>query len=114
MTAKTVEGIDVLSGPEEDFFTPPVVEVKPVDPEMESGNPRWNPRKYFGAQKQVLVLIQKDTSDLFSDPSGKNPVIVPVSINGFRINVQKGVPTRVPEDFARHLVDIGAAIQYAE
>lgn len=84
------------------------------DPTMDPGSPRWNPKKYFARQEKVVITIIKNESDILADPSGQRPVMVPVSINGYRLDIQKGVPTRVPKDFADHLIDIGAAYRDAD
>lgn len=109
------EGVDTLAGPEELFFSEPVVEKpKPVDPQMDPGSRSWNPRKYFGAQPKVVVMIPKSDSDMLSNPNSNAPIVVPVSINGYRLDITKGVATRVPRDFALHIVDIGAGVIYSE
>lgn len=107
------EGIDTLAGPEEDFF-PEIVE-RPVqtDPELIPGTPQWKPKRFFGLQQKFIVLIPKNDSDMLSDPSGRAVIKVPVSIQGYRLDITKGVPTKVPQDFAEHIVRIGAGIMYS-
>lgn len=111
----------VFTGPQDDepsadygFNEPPPERVKPTDPTMDPGDNRWNPKKYFDAQPKEIIQIVRTESDILHDPSGKIPQFVPVSINGYVLNIQKGVPTRVPRDFALLLIDSGAAMNYAE
>lgn len=91
----------------------PVVKA-PVAPDMDPADPRWNPKKYFGAQPKEIIIIRKTESDILSDRGGNLRIEIPVSINGYTLKVVKGVPTRVPRDFAAHLVDIGAAYRYGD
>jgi hypothetical protein len=81
---------------------------------MDPSNPKWNPKRYFSRQPKVTITIARTESDVLSDPRHERKITVPVSINGYRLDIEKGVPTRVPEDFARHLVDIGAAYRQAD
>lgn len=92
---------------------PPLTRQKPLDPEMDPGDRRWNPKKYFGAQPKEIVVVKRTNSDVLTDPTDEHPIDIPVSINGYQIIIRKGVPTRVPRDFATHLVDIGAAYRYS-
>lgn len=88
----------------EEFFTEPLPRPKPSDPTMDPGDPRWNPQKYFAAQPQEIVVVSRDQSDVLGDPTGSKVIKQPVSINGYLLNITKGVPTRVPRDFAEQIV----------
>jgi hypothetical protein len=108
------DGFDAFAGTDDipddvENFLPPVPERRKIeDPTMDPGSPRWNPRKYFSVQPKVTVVIPRSTSDVLGDPSRSKPVIVPVGINGFSIQIEKDRPTNVPQDFADHIVAIGA------
>ena len=112
------EGIDTFAGtPDNDdieaFFAPePTPRV--YDPTMDPGSPQWNPKKYFDLQPKVIIVMQKTRSDILSDSSGTRKIVRNISINGYKISITKGVPTRVPRDFALHLVDIGAATYFSD
>lgn len=107
------EGVDTFSGTEdEDFIPTPIVRQPIADPQMDPAHISWNPKKYFGAQDKEIILIQRDTSDMLGDPTGTKTITVPVSINGYRLTIQKGIPTRVPKDFADMLVARKMAIRY--
>ncbi len=101
------EGFDSLAGTQDgDFFDLPQEVVKQIkDPEMDPGNPRWNPRKYFAAQPKVVVTVKKTATDLLNDPKGNKRFFQTCSINGYRLDIEKGVPTRVPRDFALLLAE---------
>lgn len=107
------EGIDSFAGATEDaFFPDEVKERQPItDPAMDPSSDRWNPKKYFDAQPKVIIVIPRDVSDSLGDPSGTKRIEVPVGINGYTIKVAKGVPTRVPRDFARIFEDQPGVIQ---
>lgn len=97
------------------FFDDPIPVVKaPVAPDMNPAHIKWNPKKYFAAQPKDIIVVKRNESDVLSDPTGHLIMEIPVSINGYTIKVKKGVPTRVPRDFALMLVDIGAAYRYAD
>lgn len=113
---------DIFAGPdsedttdliEELDFSEPTVRETPSDPTMDPASPRWNPRKYFGAQSKEIIVILRTESDILSDPRGQTRQEVPVSINGYTLMIAKGVPTKVPKDFASHLINIGAAYSYS-
>jgi hypothetical protein len=97
---------DAFAGPDVDE---PQVREKITDPTLDPGDPRWNPKKYFDLQPKVVITVLRNQSDILSDPRNERDIILPVSINGYRLDIVKGQPTRVPRDFADHLVDIGAA-----
>ncbi len=98
----------------DDEPVPVPVRVVPTDPEMDVGSPRWSPKKYFGAQEKEVIVVKRTESDILGDPSGARRITIKPSINGYAIEIVKGVPTRVPRDFALHLVEIGAAYRYAD
>lgn len=105
------EGTDAFAGTEdiEEFFPQvPQAQEKPADPTLDPSSPKWNPKRYFAAQPKLIVTVHKNESDFLSDPSGQKPAIQPFSINGYRLDIVKGVPTRVPRDFALLIQDIGA------
>jgi hypothetical protein len=89
------------------------VRVKPTDPTMDPESPRWEPRKFFAAQEKEIIVVMRTASDQLDDPTNVKVLKLPVSINGYQLNVIKGRPTRVPKDFATHLIDIGAAYAYS-
>ena len=93
-------------------FDGPVERKKITDPTLDPGSDRWMPKKYFGLQPKVVVVLQRNSSDVLGDPENRKNEKVPVSINGYTLLLPKGVPTRVPRDFASHLVSIGAAYVY--
>lgn len=107
------EGTNIFAGAseEESFFPIPAAKKDLSDPTMDPSSPKWNPKKYFDAQPKVIIVIPKDATDLLTDPSGKTPVRVPLGINGYTIWVTKGVPTRVPRDFALLFEDQPGVIQ---
>lgn len=109
-------GESAFTGTDEvDNFFPALTERAPIeDPTMDPGSPRWQPRKYFAAQPKITIVMPRDASDLLGDPSRKIPVKVPVSINGFKLMIQKDKPTAVPRDFALHIVDIKAGYMYGD
>lgn len=101
--------------PDGDFGFLEPVERKPItDPTMDPGDPRWLPKKYFDAQEKIIIVLNKNESDILSDPKGTRKIVQPVSINGYTLRIQKGVPTKVPRDFAAYLVEIGAASHFGE
>ncbi len=111
-TVSEPEGIDTFAGDaEENFFPEPKTREPILDPTMDPGNPKWNPKKYFDAQPKVVIVIPRDASDSLTDPSGTARMEVPLGINGYTIRVAKGVPTRVPLDFARIFEDQPGVIQ---
>jgi len=106
------EGFDSLAGTQDisdDFLAIP--EAKPVekDPTMDPASPQWNPRKYFGAQPKMVVTVKKTAQDLLNDPKGEERFFQSCSINGYRLEIEKGVPTRVPRDFALMLAEYDVA-----
>jgi hypothetical protein len=113
------EGFDSLAGVTDDNFDGPFFVEQPQprvfeSPDMDPGSKYWNPRKYFAAQPKVTVVVDRTDSDILSDPRNENKVTVPVSINGYTLNIIKGKPVNVPLDFALHIVDIGAGHRYGD
>ncbi len=112
------EGVDAFARTqpiaENDPFFAPEPEPQTYEPTMDPGSPLWNPQKYFGAQEKITIILNKTRSDMLSDASGKKRIVMKVSINGYEIPIAKGIPTRVPKDFALHLVDIGAASFFSD
>lgn len=107
------EGTNSFAGPDDEQFFGEVRERAPItDPTMDPNHKDWNPKKYFDAQPKLLIVIPRDASDSLTDPSGTNEILVPLGINGYTINVKKGVPTRVPRDFALIYEDHPGVIQY--
>jgi hypothetical protein len=47
--------------------------------------------------------------DLLNDPKGEKRFFQSCSINGYRLEIEKGVPTRVPRDFALMLAEYDVA-----
>lgn len=102
------EGFDSLAGTQDisdDFLSTPEEKPAVKDPSMDPGSPLWNPRKYFNAQPKVVVTVKKTALDLLNDPKGDKRFFQSCSINGYRLEIEKGVPTRVPRDFALMLAD---------
>ena len=112
------EGIDTFAGTpaveDTDPFFAPEPEPRVYDPTLDPGSPLWQPKKYFDLQPKVTIVMNRSRSDILSDSSGQKRIVVKVGINGYQIPITKGVPTRVPRDFALHLVDIGAATFFSE
>jgi hypothetical protein len=106
-------GIDVLAGAPEDLDLPEEIEAAPKrvfdDPTLDPSNPRWLPKKYFQREKQVLVFVKRDQSDVLKDPDHQVEVTIPVSINGFKLDVPMGRAVSIPESYAHFLIDIGMA-----
>ncbi len=101
--------------PDNDFgFAEPIERKVIEDPTLDPGSPKWNPKKYFDNQPKEIIVLQRSESDILSDPTNKRKIIQPVSINGYTLRIQKGVPTKVPHDFAYYLVEIGAAVHYGD
>ena len=106
---------DAFAGtPDLPDFEPEQVREKISDPRMDPGHAKWMPKEYFARQPKVTITIMRTESDILSDPRGERVITVPVSINGYRLDIKKGVATRVPKDFADHLVDIGAAVRQSD
>lgn len=110
---------DSFAGPDTedpfDFVETPV-EVRaetPYDPTMDPGNQRWDPKRYFGAQPKVTVIVPRSQSDILSDPQGDREITMPLSINGYRIEVPKGRAIRLPRDFAALFANCPGAVQGA-
>lgn len=107
----------LLPGSTDDDFDGPFLEAVPAprvfeSPDMDPGHRMWNPRKYFAAQPKVTIVIERNDSDILADPHNKNETKIPVSINGYTLNIVKGKPVRVPRDFALHIIDIKAGFAY--
>jgi len=82
------------------------------DPTLDPANPRFNPARFFAQQpKEVIVLMLSD-HEMRLDPEKRGRIVQPVSINGYQLDIVKGVPTQVPADFAEYLVWIGAAYRF--
>lgn len=85
-----------------------------VDPTLDPAHPRFNPAKYFAQQPKEVIVLMLNESEMQMDPERRGNIIQPVSINGYQLDIAKGVPTQVPADFASYLVYIGAAYRFAD